>query len=271
MSIFTVDAALCRKDALCAKACPVGVVAANLQRLPRQVPGTDVNCIACGHCMVFCPTSACHIEGVDRPAPFDRLALPDGDAVGLLCKTRRSVRHYRKKTVDKAVIQELLDIARYAPSAKNNQFLRWIVVHEREKIVELGDLLAQWMSEVGEKNPEAPGGNESAGLARRWERGRDVFFRDCPHLVMAVVPKDYYWAKVDASIGLTYFELAAAARGLGACWAGYFVAGVEHSEALRKALGIGPDEIMPGALMLGWPALKAARIPGRKPVDLTWL
>lgn len=271
MSIFNVDAATCRKDALCVKACPVGVIAGSVEKLPRQVFGTDENCIACGHCMVYCPTSACSIEGVQAPVPLDRSALPDGEAVSLLCKARRSTRNYRKAPLEKTEIEELLDVARYAPSAKNSQCVRWVVVYEREKIVELGNLLAQWMLEVGANNPEMPGSNESAGLAKRWQKGRDVFFHNCPHLVVAIAPKDYYWGTVDATIALSYLELAAAAKGLGLCWAGYFVAGVAHYEPLQKALGMSSDEIMPGCLMLGKPALKASRMPARRPANVHWL
>ncbi len=271
MSLFNVDSGLCRKDGICAAACPSGVIAGDVKKLPRQVPGSEVNCIKCGHCMVYCPASAVELAGLEKPVAFDRADLPDAGAVSLLCKSRRSVRSYRNELVSKEVIADLLDTARYAPTAKNSQKVRWIVVYEREKIVELGDMLAQWMKDVARENPEDSVRAQGAGLAARWEKGRDVYFRGCPHLVLAVAPADYYWASVDATIALTYFELAAAAKGLGLCWAGYFVAGAARHEPLRKALGLGADEVLPGGFMLGYPRLRPKMIPARNPLNVAYI
>lgn len=57
-----------------------------------------------------------------------------------IIKTRRSIRKYLKKAIDKEQIMQLLEAAMYAPSARNEQPWHFIVVNEREilnKITEI--------------------------------------------------------------------------------------------------------------------------------------
>ncbi len=85
------------------------------------------------------------------------------------------------------------------------------------------------------------------------------------------VPKDHMWPE-DASIALTYFELAAHALGVGACWGGFLTAAIRNFEGLRDYLGIGCDEHVCGAQMFGYPLLRPARqYPTRKPLDISWI
>ncbi len=48
-------------------------------------------------------------------------------------KSRRSVRKYQDKDISDSVIQELLDLVRYAPSSMNGQPWHFIVLRNREK------------------------------------------------------------------------------------------------------------------------------------------
>lgn len=54
-------------------------------------------------------------------------------------KERRSVRRFADKPVPRELITEIVEIARYAPSWKNTQTARYIVVDNPEKIAALAN------------------------------------------------------------------------------------------------------------------------------------
>ena len=54
-------------------------------------------------------------------------------------KERRSVRRFANKPVPRELITEIVEIARYAPSWKNTQTARYIVVDDPEKITALAN------------------------------------------------------------------------------------------------------------------------------------
>lgn len=57
--------------------------------------------------------------------------------LGTGIKERRSVRRFEERKIDHAVLREIVETARYAPSWKNTQIVGYIVVEDREKIAAL--------------------------------------------------------------------------------------------------------------------------------------
>lgn len=58
-----------------------------------------------------------------------------------ILKDRRSVRQYTDKTIEKRILEEIIDCARLAPSARNLQQWRFIVVTEKGKLLKLSEHL----------------------------------------------------------------------------------------------------------------------------------
>ena len=54
-------------------------------------------------------------------------------------KERRSVRRFADMSVPRELIKEVVDTARYAPSWKNTQIARYIVVDDKEKIAAMAN------------------------------------------------------------------------------------------------------------------------------------
>ncbi|MCF0248374.1 MAG: nitroreductase family protein, partial [Synergistes sp.] len=108
-------------------------------------------------------------------------------------------------------------------------------------------------------------------LIAKAKSGEDGVLRGAPHLVSAVVPKDHAWPE-DASIALTYLELAAHALGIGCCWGGFVTRAVRNFAPLREFLGVGDDEYYCGAQMMGIPLLRPLRqFAPRREADVRWL
>lgn len=54
---------------------------------------------------------------------------------------RRSIRKYKNDSIDKSIIEDILDCGRLAQSAKNRQPWQFVVVTNKEKIKEIADLI----------------------------------------------------------------------------------------------------------------------------------
>ncbi len=154
-------------------------------------------------------------------------------------RRRRSVRSYRDKKVREDILQRILEAVRLAPSAKNRQEWRFVVVTDPAKRQHL-QRAAKGQRFVG----EAP--VVVAGVATETD-----------YVMSCGVPA----AHVDVAIAMEHVALAAAAEGLGTCWIGAF-----YQDKAREALDV-PDDCMVVALMpLGYPADRAGE-KRRKPLD----
>lgn len=273
MPVFSVTAETCIACGLCGAVCPSSIIAAVKGKKPRMRKDREEDCIGCGHCVVTCPTGAAHIDCLpeDQILPVEKTLLPSAESVDMFCKSRRSVRRYAAKPVSKEELKAILDVARYAPSAKNVQPLRWVAIYERTRMKQLGDMVAEYFEQLS----KAPVGSIPVKslklLTKAWRAGDDPIFRGAPHLVLAVSPKADVWEGVDAAIALTYLELAAKGRNVGCCWAGYVTRAARGYAPIQEFLGIGPEEIVSGGQMLGYAAATPRAVPPRKPLNLEWL
>ena len=150
-------------------------------------------------------------------------------------RRRRSIRSYKPDPVPKEKLEHILEAARLAPSWKNQQCWRFIVVTDEAKrraITKRG-----WTAEapviiVGCARPEQSGGN--AG-------------------------QPYYM--LDMGITMEHMVLAATEHGLGTCWIG----GQFDEATVKEELGVPEDVRVVALLPVGYPA----ETPGpkdRKPI-----
>ena len=77
-------------------------------------------------------------------------------------------------------------------------------------------------------------------------------------------------AAQDCTVALTYFELAAAAAGLGTCWAGYAAIAINMSTMVRKYVYLSSRMSCYGAMMAGYPRFNYHRIPMRNKPHIIW-
>jgi nitroreductase len=154
---------------------------------------------------------------------------------------RLSVRSYKPDPVPKEVLNRILEAGRLAPSAKNLQPWKFIVVRDpaiRQALV------------------PACRGQSSVGQA-------PIVICGCAIDAQVWKGMGGYWSAeaVDITIALEHMILAAAAEGLGTCWIGAFL-----EAEVKKVLAI-PEGVKPIALTpLGYPATDAKPRP-RKPLS----
>jgi nitroreductase len=154
---------------------------------------------------------------------------------------RLSVRSYKPDPIPEDSLNRILEAGRLAPSAKNCQPWKFIIV----------------------KDPEVKNALVPACRGQSFIAEAPVVICACALSDMAWKGMGGYWTAeaVDVTIALEHMILAAAAEGLGTCWIG------AYTEAeVKKVLAI-PDNVKPIALTpLGYPARESKPRP-RKPLS----
>jgi ferredoxin len=272
MPLFVVDPARCRQDGVCVAECPTRIIALRPGDATPHVPAeAEEGCRHCGHCVAVCHSGAIRLDGT-RPEQLlpvrPDLALGP-EQVAYFLRARRSTRTFTPHPVARETLVELLDIARFAPSASNRQPVTWLIVYDAAEVQRLAGLTVDWMRAGLPAQPPAAQRN-TRRFIEGWDSGLDMVCRGAPHLCVACAPADYAWAAADCAIALTYLELAAPSFGLGACWGGIFTNAAHQWQPVREALALAEGLAVFGALLIGHPRYRYRRLPERNEARIVW-
>ena len=155
-------------------------------------------------------------------------------------KTRRSIRRYKARPVEKEKLTKILEAARLSPSASNNQPWHFVAIADKETRESL-----------------FPAYN------RDWFVTAPVIIVACatPSEAWSRQDGEEYW-KVDVAIAMQNMVLVAHELGLGTCWIAAF-----KEEKVKEVLGI-PEEMRLIAMTpLGYPAEEKEPVSERKPME----
>ena len=141
-------------------------------------------------------------------------------------RARHSVRSYRDRAVEPAKLARVLEAAQLAPSARNEQEWRFVVVSDLAKREALAT-----------------------------EASTQAFMLEAPLIIAACAQTDSRVMRcgqlaypIDVAIALDHLSLAAVAEGLGTCWIGSF-----DPAQVRRILGIPPEVQVVELMLLGYP------------------
>jgi nitroreductase/NAD-dependent dihydropyrimidine dehydrogenase PreA subunit len=272
MGLLIIDETKCKKDGICARECPMVIIKLkDGTGFPEMVPGGEVICNNCGHCVAICPNGALSHANVPiekSPSIVKELEISEEQAVQFL-RSRRSVRFFKKQPVEKEKIQRLVEIARYAPSGGNLQMVEWMVFTNADRIKEIAGLTVEWMRKVMANAPQSVPPYFPL-IIGAWDIGYNSVTWSAPVLIVASAPKEATTGMVDVSLALSYLELAAQKLGLGTCWAGLLEGALQGSAAVRESVGLPEGHPYHYPMMVGYPKRKYTRQPERKAPKITW-
>ena len=271
MPLLQVDPKQCVRCGACVADCP-GRLLEMGETEPVLPASNESHCIACGHCVAVCPVAAlthASMAAADCPA-IDPALEVSAPQVEQLLRSRRSIRQYHEGPVDRDLLRHLIRLASTAPSGHNSQPLSWLVLSGPHEIRRLAGLVLDWMRWFEGVQPQT---FRLTGMDRAIQagaRGEDRILRSAPHLVVVHAPRDSRPAATAAATALAYLELAAPSLGLGSCWAGYFTSAAATFAPLQDALGLPDGHVTYAAAMVGYPAVRYARVPLRNDPPITW-
>lgn len=173
------------------------------------------------------------------------------DAISCI-KERRSVRKYEDKIIPHEVMEEIVEAASYAPSWKNTQIARYIIVEDREKI----EKIAQDCVLGFEYNTKTMNGAAALVLVTMVE-GRSGYEKDGSFST----PKGDRWQMFDAGIASQTFCLAAHTKGVGSV-----IIGIFDDNKVEEVVSIPEGQQVAAIIAVGYPKF-ATEAPKRKSVE----
>ncbi|MFC1703812.1 nitroreductase family protein [Candidatus Omnitrophota bacterium] len=117
---------------------------------------------------------------------------------------RRSIRRFKQRKISYAVLKNLVDCARVAPSAANLQPLEYVVVNKKSTVDAIFPYL-RWAGYLKEKGVPEEGRRPTAYIIVLVNKKKNAF----PHYVQA-----------DMGAAIENILIAATSKGLGSCWIG---------------------------------------------------
>ncbi len=272
MGLLKIDHEKCRQDGLCAAECPMGIIRFEGKGSCPEIPSrNEPMCIRCGHCVAVCPHGA--LDHADVPlaacTAIDKALVISPEQAEQFLRSRRSVRRFADKPVEQPVLQRLIEIARYAPTASNAQLVEWGVINDPKRLHAIAGRVIDWMRDLL-KNPKSPAMPYYPILVSAWEAGLDPVLRSAPCLVTAMAPGPMPNRTVDLTLALGYLELAAPRYGLGTCWAGLLQGALLADPSLKQAVGIPENYPFHFPMMIGYSKMRYYRLPERRAPIIHW-
>ncbi|MFX1525469.1 MAG: coenzyme F420-0:L-glutamate ligase [Promethearchaeota archaeon] len=209
------------------------------------------------------------IETILRKKNIDLFRESETTQLTNLLKNRRSYKlAFDNKKVDRKIVEECIEIARWAPSAHNGQFWRYIIMEKQE----LRQKLINKMNEKLRNDLQNDGKNEEF-ISRKISKTR-LNFNNAPILILLCLDtleldsySDDERQRNEIILGIqsisssaTYLLLALELKKLASCW---YCAPLFAKEIIKDNLNL-PESYIPMAFFtVGYP-LKSVPVPSRK-------
>ncbi|MBR6798667.1 MAG: nitroreductase family protein [Firmicutes bacterium] len=260
--MIRIDKEKCTGCLTCLSVCPFTVLE-EVDGKPQLAEGKS--CMACMHCAAVCTEKAISFGEQEAILQSALTKMPEGfdkELKGHILR-RRSYRHFSSEKVDRKLIEEALEIASWAPSAKNQHPTKWIIIDDSttlEKI--MGHIL-----KYAEEN------NISPEIISEYAAGNNVVMGTAPTMLLAYASDYAISPETDTAIAMTTAELYLQSKGVGTCWAGYFKRMCNAIPEIKELLPKIPRaHSFYGAFMMGYPKDEEyLHIPERiKRADIKW-
>lgn len=202
-------------------------------------------------------------------------------------RTRRSIRRFQSRPVSKSLLEEVVEAACWAPSARDRQNWYFVVVGGREKEFLLARLyrafneLAMALSREQREPPDIWATDYDpkewwlhlrAALSPDVSQRMQGFLATAAYAPVVIAVYSEVPSRLDPDAPLSVAAavqnllLAAHAKGLGGCW---MTAALYVAETINRHLGVAGKELI-GMVLLGYPDERPQPSP-RWPGRVKWL
>jgi nitroreductase len=160
---------------------------------------------------------------------------------------RRAIRNYENKAVSLSTIEEILHDATLAPTARNLQPCRFIIIRNRDFMKRISDDCKKNLLSDILHDPGSP----LKDYESRFSDEQYHIFHNAPCVVYVIGPAEARLIDVDCALTAAYILFSATARGLGTCWIGLGV-NIRDQEILDE-MGMPPDCRIIAPIVIGYP------------------
>ena len=172
---------------------------------------------------------------------------------------RRAVRNYRPTSVERTLVESLIELAVQAPSSMNLQPWAFTVIAGVTRIEEYATLAKQYFL-AHEDVPNT--------MRAMLEAPDYNIFHGAPALVLVIAKVDTAQAREDCCLAAQTLMLAARDCGLGSCWVGFGRSWLNRPEA-RAMLKLPHGSRVVAPIVLGYP-VEWPPCHGRTVPDIHW-
>ena len=261
----------CIKCGKCAQVCPSGIMVKDRSSKEINLIHPE-HCIGCGHCVDVCPSDS--VIHSDFPAehvhPIDYSQMPSPEQVMLLIKSRRSNRTITSKPVPQELLEQIVEAARYAPTATTSRQISFTLITEPEKLLQISNytigvfnslaklllnpvvklLLKPFMQDTYKYVPMFE------SLKQEHAEGKDPILRKATALLIIHTPKSNRFGCEDANLAYQNASLMAQSLGVSQVYMGFVLTAIKQDSKNMFNSITGVDGKVQAIMALGMPAFK---------------
>lgn len=288
----TINQDLCKKCMLCIEVCPVNMIGKDSKGNINFIAERESICLECGQCMAICSTDAIKVSQYSYdenlfPLPEHKI---DAQSFTDFIASRRSVRNFREKPVEKELIEKALESLCYTPSGAEPYKVEITVVNDREKIEKVLPLIEKFLDNVV-KWVESP----FVSRIIKMKKGSETF-NTLKHHLYPMAKKENYKLKYgdrisrgasaliilhadqgaeehthNSLIYATYISFALHSLGLGGTINGIIPAAINKDPQIKSYFNIPENHEAVISIMFGYPKYKYKKMIKRAPKKTHWI
>ncbi len=272
-----IDYNKCKSCRICINVCPSKILDVNENKQTYFKEGRKHICLECGHCMAVCSTQAITVHSMTYEKDFELIPKNNINYTEFIdfLKTRRSVREFKNKPIEKEKLQQIIEAVSTAPYGAENDDISINIITDKTIIEKSLPLMSKFYDNLKKwfKNP----------LIRRIIKKKEGIetFNTIKNHLMPMVKLDHYDLKnyntitrdapailifhskpnaeehtEDAHICNTIAMLTAHSLGLGSTIIGLIGPAVNKFPELKDLYKIPPENKVITSLILGYPKYK---------------
>jgi len=287
-----IDQEKCKKCKLCIEVCPVHIIGVDKNGLVNFIPEREKICLECGQCMAVCPSDA--IKITKYTYEDNLLKLPENNIdyqkyINFI-STRRSIRNFKNKALEKHLIEKILDSLNYAPYGAEPNKVELTIVNNRNKIEEILPSIEKFLDNIVKwvENPivsrviKYKKGMETFNTIKnllypmsklenyKLENG-DSITRGAPTLIILHADIGAEEHTNNSLIYATYLLLSIHALGLGGTMNGIIPASINKDKQIKQFFNIPTKHEAIISIILGYPKYKYKKTVKRERKKTHWI
>ena len=261
----------CIKCGKCSQVCPAEIMIQD--KTTKEIRLEQVGlCIGCGQCVDVCPTgSEIHSDfPPEKIHPINYSLLPTPEQIMLLVKSRRSNRTITSKPIDKKSLEQIVEAARYAPTATNSQQVAFTIVTDPEKLRQISNFTIETFESLVKKltnpaikillKPFMPDVYKYVPafkiLKQKHLEGKDPILRKATALLIIHTPYSNRFGCEDANLAYQNASLMAQSLGISQIYMGFILTAIKQDKKKTFSRMLGIDGKIQAIMALGIPAFK---------------